>query len=300
MTLSRQYVKLCDRHDFDDPAILEILRSILPERDPSVEIERKVWEFAMTARFLDDVGLLNETAQALSVGAGDERILYWLANRVGRVIATDIYGGGGFADAEADPSMLTDPASHAPFPYREDHLEVLWMDGRELAFPDGSFDVVFTLSSIEHFGTPQNIKRAAQEIGRVVKPGGYAIVATDCLVRLHPLDTAPVEFAKRVVSLGTRRRTATVTRRAKLAQMFTRGELQSQIVKPSGLQLVQRPDYSLSEDTWHNVTTMHLPEGRLVSSSGQKYPMILTQVSRSVFTSVCLIMQKPTASATPL
>ena len=50
--------------------------------------------------------------------------------------------------------MLTDPASHAPFPYREDRLEVVYADARELPFPDESFDVVFSLSSIEHFGGP--------------------------------------------------------------------------------------------------------------------------------------------------
>ena len=88
------------------------------------------------------------------MGAGDERILFWLANHVGEVVATDIYGEGDFAGREAGGSMLVDPAAHAPFPYREDRLSVLWMDARELAFPDASFDVVYSLSSLEHFGGP--------------------------------------------------------------------------------------------------------------------------------------------------
>src|SRR2546422_933977 len=130
--LSRQYVKLCDLRDFEDPAIIEKAREILPERDPVADAERKVWEFVTLALFLEDVGRLHDGTEALAVGAGDERILFWLANRVGRVVATDIYGEGKFADREAAASMLEEPGAHAPFPYREDRLEVRRMDARDL------------------------------------------------------------------------------------------------------------------------------------------------------------------------
>ena len=158
--LSRQYCKLCDRRDFDDPELVETVRSILPERDPLAHMERKVWEYAMLALFLRDTGRLGDDTRALAVGAGDERIVFWLANHLGRVVATDIYGEGEFAGDTARPSMLDDPAAHAPFAYRHDHLEVHWMDGRELLFPDDSFDVVFSMSSIEHFGSPREINPA--------------------------------------------------------------------------------------------------------------------------------------------
>ena len=84
---------------------------------------------------------------------------------------------------EALASMLTEPRAHAPFPYREDRLEVRYMDGRELAFPDASFDVVFSVSSIEHFGGPRDIARAARELGRVLRPGGHAVIITECFVQ---------------------------------------------------------------------------------------------------------------------
>ncbi|MGI8922144.1 MAG: class I SAM-dependent methyltransferase [Solirubrobacteraceae bacterium] len=172
--LSRQYAKLCDLRDFEDPALRSAIAELIPERDLDSHIERKVWEYAMVVLFLEDVGRLHDGTEALSVGAGDERILFWLANRLGRVVATDIYGQGTFAEPgrEADSSMLTNPASHAPYPYREDHLEVRWMDARELDFADESFDVVFSVSSIEHFGSPRDVSRAAAEIGRVLRPGG--------------------------------------------------------------------------------------------------------------------------------
>ncbi len=155
MTLSRQYAKLCDVGDFDDPELLETIRSLVPERDPRTHIERKVWEFAMVMLFLRATGHLNGCTRVLSVGAGNERVLFWLTNHVGTMVATDIYGDGRFAGREADRSMLTDPAAHAPaYDWRPERLEVLHMDGRRLAFEDASFDAVFTVSSIEHFGSP--------------------------------------------------------------------------------------------------------------------------------------------------
>jgi SAM-dependent methyltransferase len=292
--MKRQYVKLCDLPDFDDPELLAAVRDILPERDARTHIERKVWEFAMLAMFLEELDLLTEDTEALSVGAGDERIAFWLANRIGRVVATDVYGEGAFSGNEADPSMLEDPRAHAPFPYREDHLEVLWMDARELKFPTDSFDVVFTLSSIEHFGSPADIAKSASEIGRVLKPGGHAVIVTECLVRHHPLDTATAEVAKRILSLNRRMPGARPGRRVALADMFTPRELIRHIVRPSGLNLMQPLDTAISPQSWDNLTVCS-PDGRLLPKTGEKYPMVLMQLRRSVFTSVCLILEKPRA-----
>jgi SAM-dependent methyltransferase len=285
---------LCDVRDFEDPALLAALRSILPERDPATHAERKVWEFAMLALFLEDVGRLHDGTEVLSVGAGDERILFWLANRVGRVVATDIYGEGTFEGNEADRSMLEDASAHAPYPYREDHLEAMWMDGRELRFPDASFDVVFTLSSIEHFGSPEDIARSAREIGRVLRPGGHAVIVTECLVRLHPLDRAPAEAAIRLLTLGRRHAGATLRRRSLLDDAFTPRELQACVVAPSGLRLMQPLDPTVSPESWDNV--IRFADGELVSRTGRPYPHILVQISRSVFTSVCLVLERPTTA----
>lgn len=291
MPLSRHYVKLCDLRDFDDPELMATISSILPERDARAHIERKVWEFAMLAMFLDEVGQLGEDTEALSVGAGDERIAFWLANRIGRVVATDVYGHGMFAGNEADPSMLEDPRAHAPFPYREDHLEVLWMDGRELTFPNDSFDVVFTLSSIEHFGDPADIARSASEIGRVLRPGGYAVIVTECFVHHHPLDAAASMVARRLLTLESEV-AAAVAARLELGDVFTPGDLTRYIVEPSGLRLMQPLDLTISPGSWENVTFC-ARDGRLLPRTGRKYPMVLMQIRRSVFTSVCLVLEKP-------
>jgi SAM-dependent methyltransferase len=271
--LSRQYAKLCDRRDFDDPALLDAIRELVPERDALAHIERKVWEFGIVMLFLADVGVLNDDTRALSFGAGDERILFWLANRVGEIVATDTYGEGEFSGAEADASMLTDPRAHAPFPYREERLTVARMDARELQYPDESFDVVLTISSIEHFGTRGEISAAAAELGRVLKPGGYAVIVTDCFVRLSRVDTLPIWYAARLLSGGRRSRLATPRRRSALAQVFTPAELQRAIVEPSGLRMLQPLDTGLSPQTYDN-------ERLLIRRGG------------SAFTSACMVLSK--------
>jgi SAM-dependent methyltransferase len=296
LALSRQYAKLCDVSDFEDPALLDALRSIIPERDPSLHAERKAWEMAMLALFLDDVGRLHDGTSALAVGAGDERIVFWLANRLGRVVATDVYGTGAFALQEAQASMLDDPRAHAPFPYREDRLEVMYMDGRELAFGDESFDVVFSLSSIEHFGGPRDIARAAREIGRVLRTGGHAVIATESYISKHPLNSAPVDFALRLASLGRFRAPATLRRRGG-ADVLTAGEIVRWIVEPSGLELMQPFDRRVSRASYENLTRVRArraPE----PASGEFYPHVLLRFRRSVFTSACLVFEKPGGGST--
>ena len=284
-------MKLCDIGDFDDPELLAMIREIIPERDPRAHAERKAWELAMLALFLRDVGMLHDGSEALAIGAGDERIVFWLANRLGRVVATDIYGDGTFARREALESMLTEPKAHAPFAYREDRLEVQYMDGRELTFTDESFDVVFSVSSIEHFGGRSDIARAARELGRVLRPGGYAVIITECFVLRHPLSAAPVDFALRVASLGRLRRRATPRRRAGV-DVLTARELERWIIRPSGLTLLQPLDTSLSAASYENVARLRSgTEPR--AATGSFYPHVLLRFRGSVFTSVCLAMQKP-------
>jgi SAM-dependent methyltransferase len=283
-------VKQCDVADFDDPELLAMVSEILPERDARAHIERKAWEPAMLALFLREVGRLHDGTEALAVGAGDERIVFWLANRLGRVVATDIYGSGSFAEREALASMLTDPQAHAPFPYREDRLEVLYMDGRELAFTDASFDVVFSVSSIEHFGGPADIARAARELGRVLRPGGHAVIITECFLSRSVFTAAPVDFAVRVASLGRLRRQATPRRRAGV-DVLTARELERWIVRPSGLALLQPLDQSMSARSYENVA--RLRAGRAPEpASGNFYPHVLLEFRGSVFTSVCLVLEK--------
>jgi SAM-dependent methyltransferase len=286
--LSRHYVKLLDRHDFDDPEMLDAMHDVAPKSRGN-EIERKFWEYAMLGLFLRDVGALREDAEMLAVGAGHEEPLFWLANRIRRMVATDIYGEGGFAGREAQDSMLDDPTAFAPYPYREDHLEVSWMDARKLDFPDETFDAVFSLSSIEHFGGPADIAKAAEEVGRVLKPGGHAFLVTECFVSRHPLDSPLVQTAIRGLTLG--RRCPQATPRNRIIDVFTPRELDSRIVRPSGLRLMQPLETEISPETYENVT--RFVDGDLQPETGQWSPHMLLRAHGAPWTSACLALEKP-------
>ena len=291
--LSRQYVKLCDRRDFDDPEVRSMIRDIVPRCEPHAEVNRKYWEYAMLALFLRDVGALGKDSELLSVAAGHEEPLFWLTEHVGRMVATDIYGSGVFSDRVAPGSMLDDPTAFAPYPYREDRLEVRWMDARELAFPSESFDAVFSLSSIEHFGTRKDIARAAAEIGRVLRPGGHAFIVTECFVRRDLLDSPLIQTGIRLLTGG--RRCATATPRNRIVDVFTPRELRTRIVRPSGLHQMQAFDGHLSEETFQNIARWH-GDGRLEPATGALHPHILLQAHGAPLTSVCLALEKPSAS----
>lgn len=279
--LRRQYVKLCDLRDFDDPAVKERIDDVVPGLEPQERVHRKNWEYAMLALFFEDAGLLGEETRILSVGAGHETVLFWLANRVAEVVATDIYGEGIFSGLEADRSMLNDPASFSPYPYRESHLEVRHMDAKRLEFEDGSFDAVFSLSSIEHFGSWADIRRSAEEMGRVLRPGGAAFVVTECFLGRSLLGPRAVQEAGSKVFWPIR--------------IFTPGTLRSEIVEPSGLDLVQ-PLATKPPDTSDNVIELH-GGGRITPTSGVEYPHIAVRIQRfglrtQKWTSVGLAMSK--------
>src|SRR5947208_1601286 len=139
---ARQYVKLCDVADFGDRQLCGAVGEIEGRPAPGALAERKQWERGMLALALAERGCLHEDATILAIGAGTEPVLFWLANRVGLVTATDIYGEGKFAGVEASESMLRNPDAFSTCDYRKDRLVVRHMDGRRREFPTDSLDAV--------------------------------------------------------------------------------------------------------------------------------------------------------------
>jgi SAM-dependent methyltransferase len=167
-------------------------------------MHRKGFEWAQSAYGLRALGALRRGSSALGVGAGHEALVYWLAANGLSVVATDLYEGA-WAEAgarEGDADVIDHPDRYAPFALPAVDLQFRRMDGRSLAFDDASFDIVFSLSSIEHFGTKADASTSMTEMGRVLRPGGCAVIATECVLNRvpHPAYFSPEELAQYVVA----------------------------------------------------------------------------------------------------
>ncbi len=90
--------------------------------------------------------------------ARNTRILAWAAERGARAYGIDI----------SEPTVIQ---ARQAFP--RNALRCAVSDVRDLPFADGSFDAVYSMGTIEHF---DETERAVDEIARVLKPGGRAII----------------------------------------------------------------------------------------------------------------------------
>ncbi len=90
--------------------------------------------------------------------AKNTRILAWAGRQGARVYGIDI----------SEPTV-----SEARAAFDREPLRGAVADVRELPFRDASFDAVYSMGTIEHVRDPE---RALQELARVLKPGGRAIV----------------------------------------------------------------------------------------------------------------------------
>jgi SAM-dependent methyltransferase len=180
-----QLCELANPAKWDNPEWLSGLRALASAPIEKAQMHRKAYELAQTMFGLQRLGALTGTTRVLSVGAGHEPLLYWLANLVGRVVATDLYEGAWQSEfaAEGNPDVLRNPSAYAPFPYRDDRLWFLRMNGAALAFRDAAFDVVYSLSSIEHFGGVEGARQSVADMARVLKRGGILALATEWCVR---------------------------------------------------------------------------------------------------------------------
>jgi SAM-dependent methyltransferase len=178
--------KVCALEDFSSPELVPIIREVfrhdverLGPSFPTGFEYRKHWEVAMAVRALSEAGVLHENAEILGVGAGNEPTIFWLTNKVRRVFATDLYLNPGRWTESANPSMMVAPSRHWPRAWNPRRLVVQHMNALDLAYEDNSFDGIFSSSSIEHFGTHDDVRRAMREMFRVLRPGGLLTLATE-------------------------------------------------------------------------------------------------------------------------
>lgn len=183
-----QLCELANPAKWDNPEWMKLLRSLQVVADHKLSMHRKSYELTQLLFGLTRLGRCRDETSIVSVGAGHEPVLYWLANHAGSVVATDLYEGRWQSDGarEGDEGVLARPEDYAPFAYRHDRLAFRRMDGRHLKLPDGTFDVAYSLSSIEHFGGAAGARDAVDEMTRVVKPGGLVVVATEYILSGPP------------------------------------------------------------------------------------------------------------------
>jgi SAM-dependent methyltransferase len=178
-------------------------------------IVRKGWEWTHCLYGLRQLGMLQPEHRAVGVGAGRECVIYYLADHIFQVVATDLYGDVGWSGSggkEADLRLLEESKKICPSSVDFSKISFESRDGTNLGYPDNSFDFAWSLSSIEHFGGHAAARRALEEMGRVVRPGGVIAVATEMLLleeHSHP-------------------------------EYFTRSEIMHELIEPckSGLELI--------------------------------------------------------------
>lgn len=249
--------ELANPAKWDNEEWLAVLRS-LGLSDDKLSMHRKRYEFTQLLYGCGRLGALREEAAFLSVGAGHEPVLYWLANRVARVVATDLYEGSWQHERarEGDPVVLDDPSRYAPFAYRRERLEFQRMDARHLEFDAGTFDVAYSLSSIEHFGGLDGAIETIREMARVLKPGGVLAVATE-----YVLDGPSHD------------------------ETFQASEVHA-LLAASGLDLVEPID----DRVYQRYTTRPV---LLAVTDPYQSPHMTVQVGDTIFTSVMAFLRKP-------
>ena len=192
-----QLCELANPAKWDNEEWLAILQSLGLTGD-KLAMHRKPYELTQLVYGCRRLGMLTQESRIVSIGAGHELVLYWLANHARDVVATDLYEGvwQNIQGREGDPDVLAHPEEYAPFPYRRDHLRFMRMDGRRLTFPDASFDIAYSLSSIEHFGGMSGAVETIREMARVLRPGGILALATEYVLEgpAHDETFQPAEF----------------------------------------------------------------------------------------------------------
>jgi SAM-dependent methyltransferase len=228
---------------YTDPEWLATHRALEPYsidkhcfQHTSGEIYRKGWEWTHCLYGLEKLGAITPDARGVGVGVGREPVIFYLADRIARVTATDLYDNTEWSNAngrEASKELVQLAKDGCPSSVDFNKIRFESQDGTKLTYADNSFDFAWSLSSIEHFGGHKSAQRALAEMGRVIRPGGIVAVATEMLI----LDDQ------------------------KHHEFFTRQELMSDLINPcTDLELVDEINFE-TLPTEYLVDSIVLPTG---------------------------------------
>jgi SAM-dependent methyltransferase len=241
--------KLSDLPEFDNPEWTNIAAEMKIPTTGTERLVKKLWEYTHVVYGLKQLGCLKPSAKVLSVGSGFEIPFFYIATQVGHAYGIDLFEGVEDPQAEAKHTER-----YASFPVKAGCFTMQRMDGRHLEFSDNAFDVVFSLSSIEHFGGHAAAAQAMREMSRVLKPGGVAAVATELILNGIPEPN-----------------------------FFLPDEFIEYVVLPSGLSVIGDVDFSLSPSLIADAPQV---------SEIQHYPYIAIYWGRALFTSIMVFLKK--------
>jgi SAM-dependent methyltransferase len=286
MTGILSHNKVCNIEDFQDNDLRSVIRTVFAheiqrfgENFPAGYEYRKYWEVAMTVRAMRDAGILNRSSEVLGIGVGNEPTIFWLTNHVGRVFATDLYMESGTWSEYSNVSMLINPEIHWPGKWNPRRLVVQHMNALELIYEDNSFDAIFSSSSIEHFGTIEDVRRSLHEMHRVLKPGGLLTLSTEFRVE------GPSPGLQGIL-------------------LFDSQQTRDTFLDHRKWELTSAFDFSLSEATRRNVKSFseslmdynnHIQQHGMIVHHKQdwsSYPMVILRHGPFVWTSMHLSMRK--------
>jgi SAM-dependent methyltransferase len=150
-----------------------------------------------------------------------------------RALKTDLFdeaAGGGIGSPLVDHLIGIDLAhSTARLAMQQRDLRAVAADVKCLPFCDGAFDLVVSLSTLDHFLSVAEISHAVREIRRVLAPGGMLALTLDNLsnpyIRLRNSLPWPLLFRSRLVPYF-------------IGVTLTRGQLQ-EVLTASGFRVLQ-------------------------------------------------------------
>lgn len=178
--------KTIDVEDFASPELLPYLREINEQEairfgstPDDIVPDSKQWECAMALLALDRAGAASEGSLVAGIGAGTESTIFALARRNAFVFPVDRYLHRTVWSDVAPAGMLIDPAQYCLLEVPQGHVIPVNSSAMKLNLASDTFDAVFSSGSIEHFGSLEHVALAAREIGRVLRPGGVASIATE-------------------------------------------------------------------------------------------------------------------------
>jgi SAM-dependent methyltransferase len=284
------YTKAIAIEDFSDPSLIPYLRLIAHDEtvrfglsEPPLIPDSKHWQCAMALRTFDEMELLQPGALFVGIGAGIEQTTFALASRGCVVFPTDRYLERTPWSDVAPPGMMLLPDNFSNFTFERGHVIPVHTDARALRLPSNMFHGVFSAGSVEHFGSLDAIEAGAEEIGRVLKPGGVAAISTE--YRLDgPNDRA--WFDDNCV-------------------LFTPELIERHIVRPSGLEIIGEPQWDTSNETFDGrvvlLDFLNGPERmQTVADKRNISPNLVLSHEGFLFCSVHLALRKPQGRPTTI